>query len=533
MMSKLKFLLLFATVSWVSSFFNVSFGQSLTERVLWIDTMGSYHLNQYANSFSFDRDGNFFFLNDRVVVASKDAVGNLCAAGGIGGTFGDVDFMRCCSSSKSDTVYVKNRYGISIYGPITGKVQRSLSGKTFNHIAVISVLGKTAFIYLDGRMVQAVPLTDLDRSRIEFENWVDFSENGNAIYYLYQNNRYVLYVNDQPVDTSDYKFSALSINDNGDYTYAKFFKTETPEGEYDRKYCIYTKDTVLDQVRTIKKFLLMDNGAYYLTGDDGDSDYIVLNGRLRRGIDKVNNITMLNSQNALYSFEKDGHLYLNVNGMDYPVDFEEIYNPTMDVNGHFAYYGLKDYFLYKVVDGKVNEEPLSKYGVRALPLCITPEGKTLHYFKTDDSVYLYQDDNLILKQMHRTECFQIFPWQDELPYQARIGWTGNDQSLLCLNYGEQGYFVYNGQLSEPLLPIKRYWVKPSAGCVVEGVVNEHGFFAIQYVGEKTFQVVVNNHIYKELHDIDEIISGNGFYDGKQVVFYGIKDHTICQFILSL
>lgn len=529
----MKKILAFFCVALVGFFFKLSYGQSITERVLWTDTLGSDHLEHYASSFSFDREGNFFFLNNRVVVASKDAVGNLCAAGGIGGTFGDVDFMRCCSPSGFDTEYVKNRWGTSIYGPVTGKVQRPLSGKTRDHIAVISALGKMAFIYIDGRMVQATSLTDLDRSGIEFENWVDFSENGNSIYYLYQNNRFVLYINNQPVDTSDYKFKALSINDNGDYLYAKFFKSETPEGKYDRMYCIHTKDSVFEQVKSIGKFALMDNGSYYFTGDDGGTDFIVLNGQLRRDIDNIGNITLLNSQNALYSFEKDGHLYLNVNGMDYPADFEEIYNPIMDANGHFAYYGLKDYFLYKVVDGKVDEEPLSKYGVRAMPLYITPEGKSLHYFKTDDSVYLYQDNSMILKQIHKSESVQIFSWKDVLSYQAAIEWTGNDHLLSCLNYGGHGYFVYDGQLSEPILPIKRYWVDPSAGCVVEAVINEHGFFAIQYVGEKTFQVIVNNHIYKELYDIDRIISDNGFFDGKQLVFYGIKNQTVCQFVITL
>ena len=45
--------------------------------------------------------------------------------------------------------------------------------------------------------------------------------------------------------------------------------------------------------------------------------------------------------------------------------------------------------------------------------------------------------------------------------------------------------------------------------------------------------MVNGSVYKELQGIDKIIPDKGFFDGNQVQFYGIKNHEIYQFILTL
>ena len=155
--------------------------------------------------------------------------------------------------------------------------------------------------------------------------------------------------------------------------------------------------------------------------------------------------------------------------MNHPVGFNDIYCPTMDTNGHYAYFGLKDYYLYKVVDGRMVKEPLSKYGVRAMPWHITPQGSTLHYFKTDDSVYVYKDDTLILEPIHRTERFWVRSWEDVLPHLYVHKRPENGHSLFCLTYGKNGYFVHDGQLSEPLPPLfKGYsWSEHNPGGVID------------------------------------------------------------------
>lgn len=530
---KKSLLLLFALAAFALQ------GQTLTERLLWVDTTGPYEIELYDHTSSFDRDGNYCFCvkkdSKRMAVASKAPIEELCYSGSGYSKHGSSRLLRLCNSQDADPLYVMNGNGTDIYGPIVGMVQGYRSGDTRQHFAVTSLRNDTAFFYLDGRMVYSSPLESIKQFKLKDEEWVDFSDNGNVIYYLEQNDRFVLYVNDQPIDTSDRHFNALAINDKGDYIYATCFKPEKPVGKYDYMFYIHTKDTVFDYVRTTWKYALAESGAYYFNGDDCGPEYLVLNGRLRKGIEDFRNITLLDSRNAFYTFENNKHLYLNVNGKDYPVDFEKIFCPTMDTNGHFAYFGMKDYHLYKVVDNVKVKEPLSKYGVRAMPLYISPQGSSLYYFKTDDSVYVYKDNELLFKPIHKSEKLITYPWDKVLSNGYVYGKPNNGHSLFCLNYGENGYFVYDGQLSEPLLPIddlySRGVLKP--GCVEEGVFNENGYFAVLNIGKNKYQVVVNGRICGEIQDVDKVFSGKGFFDGSQVLFYGIKNNAVYQFVVTL
>lgn len=515
-------------------------GQNFTERLLWTDTSGSLEIEKNTFNFSFDREGNFCFRvkksGDDWIITNNSTLDKLCPAGAGFGKHGGCEYFRSCAQKYANYVYAKNQDGTTIYGPITGTVQGYHTGHTRQHCAVTSVLGDTAFFYLDGRMVYSTLLENIKQFKLSNEDWVDFSENGNVIYFLEQNNRFVLYVNDLPIDSSDFRFYSLSINDKGDYIYAKGFRPEQPIGKYDYMFFIHTKDTALDYVRTTWNYALTGNGAYYFSGDDNGPYYIAINGRLHRDIESIRNIILLDNKNSFYTFKKKNKLFLNVNGVDYPVDFKEIYYPSMDTNGHFAYFGMKNYFLYKVVDGNVSKKPLAKYGVMAEPMHISADGHTLYYFKAIDSIYVYQDNDLILKPIKSKEPIELMPWDDVIHCWSYYKKPANGHSLLCLNYGNQGYFVHDGKLSEALLPLTLWssWgIEPVVGCIVEGVFNENGFFAIQYTGEKQYVLMVNGLVYKELQGIDKIIPDKGFFDGNRVIFYGIKNHDIYQFILAL
>lgn len=517
-------------------------GQTLTERILWADTSETYEIEKYNHSFSFDREGNYFFYVKKdgksVAVANKAPIDNLCSAGGVYSKHGSSRYLRLCDQKEPDSCYVMyamNEYGTNIYGPIAGKVQGYRSGGTRQHLAVTSLRNDTAFFYLDGQLVYSSSLEAIKQFKLSDEEWADFSDNGNMIYYIEKDGRFVLYVNGQPIDSSDFRFNTLSINDKGEYVYAKGFRPEVPIGKYDYMFFIHTQDTSFDYVRTTWEFAQTESGAYYFSGDDTGPDYIVLNGRLHKGIESIHHITLLDSKNAFYSFRQDKKRYLNVNGVSHPVDFKEIFCPTMDTNGHFAYFGLKNYYLYKVVDGYIDKVPLSKYGVRAMPLHITPQGRSLYYFKTDDSVFVYKDNALILKPNPNSEPFAIRQWKDVIPHLSVNKGPENGHSLLCLNYGEHSYFVHDGQLSEPLLPaFEQYsWEEPKPGGIAEGLFNEHGYFVVQMIGEKEYQVVVNGRICGEIHDVDRIFSEKGYFDGQQVIFYGMRNRSICQFILTL
>lgn len=261
-------------------------GQTLTERILWADTSETYEIEKYNHSFSFDCEGNYFFYVKKdgksVAVANKAPISDLCSAGGVYSKHGSSRYLRPCDQEELDphyVMYVMNAFGTNIYGPIAGQVQGYRSGDTRQHLAVTSLRGDTAFFYLDGRLVYSSPLESIKKFDLENEDWVDFSENGNVIYYLEQNGRFVLYVNDHPVDTSDRHFNALAINDKGDYVYATCYKPENPVGKYDYMFFIHTQDTVFDYVRSTWNSALTESGAYYFNGDDCGPDYLLLNGR--------------------------------------------------------------------------------------------------------------------------------------------------------------------------------------------------------------------------------------------------------------
>lgn len=540
---KKKALFLFILVVFALQGQEILLGQNFTERLLWADTSGSLEIEKNAFNFSFDHEGNFCFWvknsdGDRVIT-NNSSLGKLCPAGAVFGKHGGIEYFRSCAQKYANCVYAKNQDGTTFYGPITGRVQGYHTGHTRQHIAVTSVLDDTAFFYIDGQKVYSSLLENIHQFKLSNEDWVDFSDNGNVIYFLEQNNRFVLYVNNLPIDSSNFRFYSLSINDKGDYVYAKGFRPEQPIGKYDYMFFIHTQDTVFDYVRTTWNYALTENGAYYFSGDDNGPYYIAINGRLHKNIESIGNIILLDKNNAFYTFKKKNKLFLNVNGMDYPVDFNKIYYPSMDNNGHFAYFGMKNHFLYKVVDGNVGKKPLAKYGVKANPMHISPDGHILYYFEAIDSIYVYKDNDLILKPIKRNdsiELIKLMPWDDVIHCWSYYKKPTNGHSLLCLNHGNQGYFVHDGQLSEALIPMTSTYswgTDPVVGCIVDGDFNENGFFAIQYTGEKHYTLMVNGLVCKELQDIDKIIPDKGFFDGNHVFFYGIKNHDIYQFILTL
>ena len=168
-----KFLLLFFALAAVAMQ-----GQTLTERLLWADTSGTCEIEPYSYTMSFDCDGNYFFLvkkdKDRIAVTNKTTTGELCYAGGGYRKGCSSRYLRLCNQKNADFLYVMNKDGTNIYGPIAGTVQGCLSGGTRQHFANTSVRNDTAFFYLDGRLVYSSPLETIKQFILSDEEWVDF-----------------------------------------------------------------------------------------------------------------------------------------------------------------------------------------------------------------------------------------------------------------------------------------------------------------------------------------------------------------------
>jgi hypothetical protein len=510
-------------------------GQKLTERFILADTGDSLYLN--SDKIYFDRQGNYCFViekNDQdYFLTNKDTIGGFYFIGSTNGS-GAINYTNSYSDSNDEPFYYKNEKGINIHGSAIGKIESFQTSNTNENIAIVTTFKDSVYYYINGKLVSQNFKDPKKYYGLE-KDWVSFSENGNLIYFLKQDSLYKLFANEKLIDSSKFGYSQLAIINNGTYIFAKGKRPEQPIGKYDYMFFVHSMDTILGYVRTVWDYELKENGAYYYSGDDNGPDYIVINDKLHKDIEYVSNITIIDKKTYLYSFGENSKKKINVNGVIYSHEFDKIFFSSLDKNGNFAFYGMKDYFLYKFINGQKIIEPLTKHGVRATPLYISPTGESIHYFKTDDSIYVYQDEKLLFNPISKDANFVIRPHKDILPYNFVRGKTANGNSLFYLEYDNQGYFVFNGKFSNPLIPVKEknFSKDKEQGAIVAGEFNDYGFFAIQKVGKHKFLIVVNNKIFKEFDDVDYILSDNYYFDGKSLIFYGVKKLSFYQFNMSL
>lgn len=512
-------------------------GQTITERLILTDNKDSLYLN--SSKISFDRQGNYCFVikknGQEFFVTNKDTIGGFKFIGSTYGNGGEINYTSSYSDPKDKPFYYKNAKGTKVYGTAIGKIESYQTSNTKENIAITTTLNDSVYNYINDKLVSKSHKEQVEKFYISERDWVAFSENGNVIYFLKQDSLYKLFVNDKLIDSSKFRYNQLAINNSGTYIFAKGKRPDQPIGKYNYMFFVHSMDTILGYVRTVWDYELKENGAYYYSGDDNGPYYIAINDKLHKDIKPVSHITLIDKKNYLYSFGEKGKNKINVNGEIYSHQFDEIFFPSLDRSGNFAFFGMKDYYLFKFVKGEKSKEPLTKHGVRATPLYISPKGESIHYFKTDDSIYLYQDEKLIFNPIPKNSNFLIEPHKEVLPYNFVRGKTENGNSLFYLEYDNQGYFVFNGNFSKPLLPIKErnFSKDKEQGTIVAGAFKDNGFFAIQRVGKGEFLIVVNNQVYKELDNVDYILSDSYFFDGKSLTFYGVKKGSFYQFNINL
>jgi hypothetical protein len=254
-----------------------------------------------------------------------------------------------------------------------------------------------------------------------------------------------------------------------------------------------------------------------------------------KNIDSIENIALIDKNTYLFSFTEAGKRKINANGKSFEYDFERIFLPTLDTIGNFACYGLKDYYLYKFINGKKGKNPISKYNVRPKPLYISPTGASLHYFKTDDSIYIYRDEKLILPPISVNSNFGMQFQEDFTFLRSNYEVPKNINSLLYLEYNNAGYMIFNGELSKPMPPFlfKDEDETNEIGSIITGGMNDKGFFIIQKIGDRKYLININNSVYQELSGIDNLNDQDCFFDGKSLIFYGTKGRSFYQFTLNI
>jgi hypothetical protein len=509
-------------------------GQVLTERLILQDNKDSLYLKATGE---FDQEGNYSFRVQldtlKYFITKNDTIGGFNSIRHIGGNGGEIDYSSNDWRKKEEPFYYKNGLGTKLYGTAIGHVDDYETSNTRENISFISTTDDSVYYHLNGRL-KAVTRKDPKAYYGTKGDWAAFSENGNVIYSIPDDTLVKLYVNDQLIDSTEFRFIQMAINNNGDYIYAKGHRPDKPIGKYDYMFYVHTNSRKFDYVRTVWDYKLKDNGAYYYKGDDNGTWYILINDKLYKKLDYVGRITIIDKANFFFIFGENGQKKINVNGKVYAYGIDDIIKPTLDKQGNFSCYTIIDYYLYKIINGKKIETPISKYGVRGVPIYISPTGSSLHYFRTEDSTYVYRDDELIFEPIANQVNFRIESEEYVVSSSFESRKISNGKILSYMEYDDKAYFIYNGKLSEPTIPKtpKRYANTNAIGNILVSNFNDFGFFTVQKIENKKFRINVNNTIYQELNGIDKIHNYAYFFTEKELVLYGIKNSAYYQFKLT-
>lgn len=510
--------------------------QQLQERLIIKDTRES--LMQNSGEICFSENGaycikvskkgkNWFYTN-------TDTLGPFTQVDAIYGSNGQITFTCAYNSECDSPWYFKNSRGTSVYGPVKGKLVNSMDSDTRNNMAITVRYRDSVYYYANDKLVWKAHKYEPGQKYADHEQWCSFSPAGNYIYYRADKNAYYLNTGDVVRDTANSTFKEMRINDNGDFIFGEGHEPLPVEDEYDHLFYIHNRDTVLGPVRTVWKNDLGPDGGYYYSGDDNGTTYIAINNRMYRNQEDVSNVRIADRNNDLFVRTANGKKEVVVNGAVFAHAFQQVYCPVITASGHFAYYGMKDYYLYKVIDGKQAEQPITRYGVRPVPLYISPEGVSVHYFKTDDSIYVYRDDKLLFPPVAvRENFFTQFYDESMSTFKNEIA-AVNRHALWYIEAGKTAYWLYDGMLSKPMTPDKERFSRneKSYGTVMAKGMNKHGFYVIQQIGAKRYIINVNNTTYHELTGVENILKDNCFFDGKSLVFYGIKNNAFYQYTLK-
>lgn len=508
------------------------FCQELKEKLIVTDTDSSLLKAQWA---SFSRTGNYCFVTsgsgDKYFVTDKKKYGPYLRVSNRFESFNGIYYSFNYQDEEKEWYYVSST-GICVFGPVRGKLQRMMNAAESDSIALTVLYGDSVYYYLNGRLFNTLVKAAADFFSIY--DWCAFSPNGNALYYkIRPGQKTLLYKNGQLIDSAR-SFTELHINNEGKCIYGAGERPKQ-KGKYDYYFFAHGPDTAIGPLRTVWNSDIRENGGYYQGGDDNGPQYIIVNGHIFRDVGKTSGIMLFDRNHYCFSYYADhDKTKMIVNGNETELPYEKVYDPVIDDKGNFACYGLKNYYLYRFVNGR-QLDSVSAYGVRGVPVYISASGSSLHYFRTDDSTYIFRDKQQLFPAFSNNHLFQITEGTEKFPY-----YWGNYKraafgSLLYMELDSSGYFIYNGLFSKKLIAVKNhsYGKIKKTGELVSAAFTEKGFFFIQKTGKTEYLLGINNAYYTTLKGIDRVVSGNTFFDGKTLIFYAIKGKSFYQYTVTL
>ncbi len=209
-------------------------------------------------------------------------------------------------------------------------------------------------------------------------------------------------------------------------------------------------------------------------------------------------------------------------------NYSEVSHMVSNSNCNTAYFGVRDYYLYRVLNNLEQKAPITKYGVRPTPLGLSPDGHYWCVYQTDDSSYFYHDDTLVLKA-HITQTLTL-NISDLIENYGKYA----DENLWGFSNRADVYIVYKNAISKPIKPIisVEYLTRLYNGSVLSSGFGENGYWLIQKVGEGKFHLMVNNRDFEIGDYIDEksvdalaTVRNFCFLTQKEFIFYTLEGNS--------
>ena len=506
-----------------------SIGQDIVAKTIFTDnTADSLFIN--ADHVSFGKKGNYLFRIQRnkktYFITNDDTIGPLKNASTIYSTNGDVSYAY----DENDRLYYYNPNDIKVFGPVKGRIDKVYTNYSYDYI-ITAILFKDSLYYYANGLLISTQHKEKGSSPTSLQDWATFSY-GERIYIDNQNGLYRVIANGKILAESKNRLSQPAINGKGDYLYVEGMRPP-PGSRYDiYQFYIHTKDTAYGPVRTVWSYKLNNDGSWYYTSDDSGPEYIVINGVMYRDIDSIKNILLADKNNYFFTYKKNDKNYYNHNGIEHELEFINIDDISIDKNGNMSFYTKKDYYLYKVLNGKLASEPITNYGVRPFPIYLSPTGTSYHCFFTDDSMYLYRDNQILFKPAALSEGFDI----KSLDYQfqsSRRNYPFLASKLEYFEWRDSGYIILNDKLSKGMMPfVEKGGTEIEVGEIVGGELTETYFYLIQKTGDKKYTININNNIYKDIDNVDEIIPDFTFITRNKLIFYALCKRNFVQFTIE-
>ena len=170
--------------------------------------------------------------------------------------------------------------------------------------------------------------------------------------------------------------------------------------------------------------------------------------------------------------------------------------------------------------------------MRPVPLYISPEGKSLHLFTTDDSSYLYFDDKLVALSAAgdiKVSTMYGMAYNTGLP-------DFYDDRPLYVEYDDTGHVFYQGKFSKHMPAAARH---SYSGVNIKGEIvsyddQNEGFYVIQYLGDSKYHININNTIEEDIDGIDKFIGHYFDFDPvkQQLSFVALKNNSLFLYKLN-